>query len=84
MPRGRFKPYANEADTFQIVDLTVENRLDRISMFGTLDITLDREGLKIAQELKSLVDAVLVELEKKELPEKITLLTTETVENPFG
>ena len=84
MPKGRFKPYDNETDTFQIADLTVENRLDRISLFGNLDITCDREGIKKAQELKTLVDATLVELEKRKLPDKIAILPTETVENPFA
>ena len=84
MPRARFKPYENEADTFRIADLTVENRLDRISLFGSLDITLDREGLKKAQELKILVDATLAELERRELPQRIVILPTETVENPFA
>jgi hypothetical protein len=84
MPRACFKPYANEADTFQIGDLTVENRLDRISLFGSLDITLDKEGLKRAKELKLLVDAMLAELGKRALPKKIALLSTETVDNPFA
>ncbi len=84
MPKVRFKPYDNEADTFQIAGLTIENRLDRISLFGSLDITLDREGLKSAKELQLLVDAVLAELERRELPEKITILPTETVANPFA
>ena len=51
MSKARFKPYANEADTFQIGELTIENRIDRISLFGTLDITLDREGMKKAARL---------------------------------
>ncbi len=84
MSKARFKPYANEADTFQIGELTIENRIDRISLFGTLDITLDREGMKKAKELKSLLDATFAELEKNELPEKIAIIPTETVENPFA
>ncbi len=84
MPKGCFKPYANEADTFQIGDLTVENRLDRISLFGSLDITLDKEGLIKVRELKALVDSVLAELVKKELSKKVAVFPTQTVDNPFA
>ena len=84
MAKKSFKPYANESDTFELDELTIENRLDRISIFGSLDITRDQEGLKKAKELKSLLDNTLVELEKAELPEKISILPTEIVKNPFA
>jgi flagellin-specific chaperone FliS len=84
MSKPSFKPYANEADAFQIDDLNIENRLDRVSIFGSLDITLDQEGLKKAKELKILIDATLAELEKADLPKKISILPTETVSNPFA
>ena len=81
------KPYANESDTLQIEGLTIENRLDRISIYGSIDITRDKQGLKVAQELKALIDATIKTLEadaaKGVLPDKIAVEATVTVGNPF-
>jgi hypothetical protein len=62
----------------------VENRIDRISIFGSIDITRDKEGLAIARQLKEILDLTLSELEKEELPERIALATVETLDNPFA
>jgi len=78
------KPFQNEADSIQIGDLTIENRLDRVSLYGSLDITLDKEGLKTAIELKELLDKVLSEMGKRELPGQIEIVAPETVKNPFA
>ncbi|MCE1226254.1 MAG: hypothetical protein LWW87_07185 [Geobacteraceae bacterium] len=82
------KPYANESDVLQIDGLTIENRTDRISLHGEIDITRDRQGLKAAQELMILIDATIKVLESEDhkgrLPEAIILDNTVTVENPFA
>jgi hypothetical protein len=78
------KPFRNESECLQIGDLTVENRIDRISIFGSIDIKRDKEGLALARQLKEIIDLALAELEKKELPERIAPATVETVENPFA
>jgi hypothetical protein len=44
MKKEEFPPYANEEDSLQIGDLTLENRVDRISLYGSLDLTLDKDG----------------------------------------
>lgn len=77
-------PFANESECLQIRGLTIENRVDRVSFFGSLDITRDKEGLAAAKNLKAVLDLTLVELEKADLPEKITVSETDTVENPFA
>lgn len=79
----KFYPYRNEAECLQIGDLTIENRLDRVSLYGSLDITLDKEGLATAQALKDLLDATLAELAGTDLPDRIAIVASETVENPF-
>jgi hypothetical protein len=79
-----FRPFKNESDCSQIGDLTIENRIDRISVFGSIDITLDKEGLAVAKELKSIIDDALVEMEKTTLPDKIAIAPVETVANPFA
>lgn len=65
----------------------MENRLDRVSLFGSLDLTRDKEGLAAARELNELVTHVVAELEKLEqtgeLPETIVTEGPELLDNPF-
>lgn len=83
MSKVKFTPYANEEDSIQISNFTIENRIDRISIYGSLDLTMDKEGLKKAKILKQVVDSTVAVLEKSELPEKIVISKAETVKNPF-
>jgi hypothetical protein len=83
MSRKGLKPFANESDCLQIGGLTIENRVDRVSIFGSVDITRDKEGLAVARELKAILDLILGELESAELPDKVTLKPAKTVKNPF-
>lgn len=80
----KFAPYQNESDCVQIGDLTVENRVDRISLYGSIDLTRDKAGLAAARKLKDIIDTTLAELEKVELPEQISLAKPESVNNPFA
>jgi hypothetical protein len=81
-----FKPYADEAAALQIGDLSVENRTDRVSLFGSLDLTRDKVGLQHARTLRDLLAAVVTELERPgiALPEVTRTTGTDTVKNPFG
>lgn len=82
--KAKFTPFQNESDCIQIGALIVENRVDRISIFGSIDLTRDKAGLAATRGLKKVIDATLVELEKADLSEKITLAGSESVENPFA
>ena len=84
MSKKNFRPFKNEADSVEIGDLTIENRVDRVSIFGSIDITKDKMGLSVALELKSILDEVLAELQSADLPEKIEIKAPETVPNPFA
>lgn len=81
------KPYANESEVVQIAGLTIENRADRISFHGEIDITRDKVGLIAARELKTIIDATLKILEvdgaKGKLPDDITVEASVAVDNPF-
>lgn len=81
-----FRPYADEATALKIGDLTIENGLDRISLFGSLDLTRDTAGLQHAKMLRDLLEAVVTELERPgfELPEATKTARIDTVKNPFG
>jgi hypothetical protein len=80
------KPYANERDSLGIGDLTVENRTDQVSIYGSIDLTRDKEGLRHARALRALMDAVITALEsEKDLPDKIAPPEQpEEVKNPFA
>jgi len=82
--KNDFKPFKNEADCLTIgKDLSIENRVDRISIFGSIDLTLDKEGFKAATELKAILDLTIAEMEKVNLPDHIAIAEADTVKNPF-
>jgi hypothetical protein len=77
-------PFANEADSIEIGDLTIENRLDQVSLYGELQLTKDKRGLKHARALKSVLEAVVQALEAdKNLPDEISFKPADEVDNPF-
>lgn len=79
-----FVPYANEADVVEIGNLMIENRLDRITLSGDVDLTLDAAGLAHARRLHEIVKAVLERLEAAPLPEELPAPEVKTVGNPFA
>jgi len=84
MSKKSFAPFQNESDCIQINELNIENRIDRVSIFGSIDITLDKEGLAVALELKSIIDSTLAVMEKTDLPDKTAVAPVEIVANPFA
>jgi len=81
------KPFADESATLEINGLTVENRLDRVSLFGSIDITRDQAGLAAARELKELLAEIVANLEDLQtagqLPAVVEVEQPEMVDNPF-
>lgn len=77
-------PFANEDEVITIQELTLENRLDRVSIHGSVDITKDQQGLEYAFALKRQVDTIVEYLKKQALPEKISVENVaKEVDNPF-
>ena len=76
--------YQNESETVDIGKLTIENRTDRVTIYGSLDVTRDQAGLAAAKELKATVDAIVAFLEGENLPEHITLKAPSEIKNPFN
>jgi hypothetical protein len=68
-----------------VAALTIENGSDKIVIYGNLEISKDKRGLKSAIELKSLVDAIVNALHSENLPDVATETSgpTGTVKNPF-
>lgn len=79
-----FLAYANETDSFTIGEMTVENRLDRISIYGSVDLTKDKLGLESAMRLKRIVDASIEALRReRDLPDNVLVDKPDVVDNPF-
>lgn len=81
----KITPFANEADSVGIGDLTIENRTDRVSVYGSIDLTRDRQGLKHARDLRDLMDRIVTALEgEKDLPDHVAPPEApDKVDNPF-
>ena len=80
---SKFTPYANEADVLNIGQLSIENRLDRITISGDVDLTADQAGLADARALHQLLGEVVARLEAQKLPARLPPPATQTVANPF-
>ncbi len=78
--------FADDAASITIAKLTIENGTDCVSMYGSLDITRDKQGLAHARALKALLDQAIQHLEgEKELPDAIApAAKPKTIANPFG
>lgn len=83
---SRIAPYQNDAQSVGIGELTIENRVDSVEMFGSLSLTRDRRGLKLARELKAVLDATVAALESEQasLPDKVEPIPPKKKKNPFG
>jgi hypothetical protein len=82
--KKNFDPYENESDSLEIDGLTIENRVDKVSVYGSIDITRDKKGLTAAKELARLLDAVVRKLSSEELPDSIPPPEEpDTIKNPF-
>ena len=78
------QPFQNEADSITIGELNIENRLDQLELYGTLAITRDKAGLRLALEMKALIDATVQALQSAaDLPEAMSTRPTDSVDNPF-
>jgi hypothetical protein len=79
-------PFADDAASTAIDKLTIENGRDRLSLYGSLDITRDRAGLRYALALKVLIDrAVQALTSDPALPQRLPPLEKpKTVRSPFG
>ncbi|NWK73351.1 hypothetical protein D9K79_14435 [Acinetobacter cumulans] len=79
-----FKPYENGTESHAIHDLTLENDLDCVNLYGNLQLTKDQAGLAAAKALQAVLNDVVKALEAEvNLPEKIQRAEAGEVENPF-
>jgi hypothetical protein len=80
------KPFENESDSLAVSNLTIENRTDRIEIYGTLHVMRDKSGLANARTLKSVIDEIVKALEEDSaLPDQVSPpKPTKIIKNPFG
>ncbi|AZM39565.1 MULTISPECIES: hypothetical protein [unclassified Acinetobacter] len=78
-----FKPFEQGDQSSAIYDLTLENQVDCVSLYGNLQITKDQAGLKAAKALQSFINEVVMVLEAQSLPEQIERKPEQEIENPF-
>jgi hypothetical protein len=80
------KPYQNESQTVSIGGLTIENRTDRVEIYGSLHVTRDKAGLSDAKVFKAILDDIVQALgAERELPERVELTNkARPVKNPFA
>ena len=77
-------PFENETQSIQIDELTIENRLDRIELYGALVITRDQIGLQRALEIQTLINATVQSLQAQtDLPHALVIKPSATIDNPF-
>jgi hypothetical protein len=81
--KGGFVPFANEADVLRVGDLEIQNRLDRITLAGDVDLTADKQGLALARQLHQLLAEVVAKLEGQDVPDTLPAPDVKTVGNPF-
>ena len=75
--------FENESEVVVIEDLTFENRTDRVSISGGIDITRDKIGLEKIRAIKKQIDQITNKLENENLPDEIEVLAAKIVQNPF-
>lgn len=79
-----FHPFANEAEVIQVGNLNIENRLDRITLDGDVDLTLDQAGLAKATLLHQLLGEIIAAMAASPLPDALPPPDVHIVDNPFN
>jgi hypothetical protein len=78
-----FTPFADESAVREIGGLTIENRVDRVSLFGSVDITLDKAGDARLRELEALVAGLRAAFDRQAvLPDRLPEPTLGSMDNP--
>jgi hypothetical protein len=82
----KLTPFGDDAASITIGELTVENGTERLALYGSLDITRDKAGLKHALALKAIIDQAVTTLSADPaLPEQQPPADKpKAVRNPFA
>lgn len=83
---AKLTPFADDAASITVGELTVENGTQAIALYGSLDITRDKQGLAHAHALQALLTQAIGIMEAdKRLPDAVPPpAPAKTVSNPFS
>ena len=80
----KIQPFDNETQSMNLGDLTIENRLDQLEIYGSLSITRDQAGLVLALQFKQLIDDTVAHLQQaQDLPAQLSTKPSDQIDNPF-
>lgn len=82
----KFQPFSDDSASLSLGEFTIENGTDKVALYGSLNVTRDKAGLKQAKALKAAVDAIVKALEQdKALPDESSPAEApQQVKNPFA
>jgi len=78
-----FQAFKDNSASLDIGGLTLENNEERVSIYGSLNIGRDQQGLQQARQLQGILADMVNYLEQQDLPAQIETLTPKSVKNPF-
>jgi hypothetical protein len=79
-----FVPFGDDQQSLGVDDLTFENNVDRLAIYGSINIERDQAGLKKALALQQMINQLVTTLQAQaDLPEKIEIIAAKQVKNPF-
>lgn len=82
--KAPYEAFSERAWLVELGKLCIENNQDRLSLYGSLNIAQDQQGLAQAQALKQLLEQIVQQLQAQaDLPEHVEPLPEEEVDNPF-
>ncbi|MFT5097140.1 MAG: NADPH-dependent 7-cyano-7-deazaguanine reductase QueF-like protein [Psychrobacter okhotskensis] len=83
-------PFANDHQSMQIGELTIENQTDKIIIYGDIDLYLNEIGFEQAKQLNELTSKIIQHFEKTSqytINDEVSKIkddrTDGTVDNPF-
>lgn len=77
------EPFGNEEEVIYIDELTFENRTDRVSMYGSMNITLDKAGLDSITRLQDMLARLAEKMRSVDLPDHVDFIAPVKGESPL-
>lgn len=78
-----FHAFKDSSASLDIGGLTLENNEERVSIYGSLNIGRDQQGLRQARQLQAILNDMVSYLAQQDLPEHIETFAAKTIKNPF-
>jgi hypothetical protein len=80
--------FENESETTTVGDLLIENRVDRVTLSGSIDLTLDQDGLALTrtliEHLGAIEKAMIEKRNSGTLPKKVQTTEPKAAGAVFG